>query len=414
MSLIKKILPPAAAPTGLGTLARGIAGMARGKGALERLEKEFRDLFGVKHVFFVSSGKAALAIILGALSALRPERDEAIIPAYTCYSVPSAVKKAGLKIRPCDIDIDTFDFDHDGLEKTASDKTLCIIPDHLFGIPADLDGIRAVCKKNSAFLVEDASQAMGSRYKGRLSGTFGDVGFFSFGRGKNVTCGSGGAILTDSDEIAGAIDRTYSSLPSPGLIEDATGFAKMALMTILVRPWLFWLPSALPFLRLGETIFYTDFTIKRLSAMQAGFLRGWNGLLEETNGVRRENSLELARGLGALEAPKDPVSFLRFPVLVKNRALRDRLLKAGKEQGLGISAMYPAPVNEIPEISEEMKGLAFPNAKAVSERLLTLPTHHLLHKKDMERICGALKRLGPERNTGLQMTLTTQGQKVSE
>lgn len=382
----------------MGTLLGGLLGLAEGQGATGRLEKELRGRFGVKHVFLVSSGKAALATILGALSSLRPGRDEAIIPAYTCYSVPSAIVKAGLKVRPCDINSQTFDFNLALLEKTASAKTLCIIPDHLFGIPADLEAIRAVCKKTGAYLVEDAAQAMGAKYKNGYAGAFGDVGFFSFGRGKNITCGTGGAILTDSDEIADAIRKTYGSVPFPGLGKDALELAQMALMTVLIRPWLFWLPSALPFLRLGETIFHKDFPIKRLSGLQAGFLRGWEEVLEKANRVRKENSTRLIKGLGeCLDMPllRYPVPFLRFPVLAESKGMRDEILKAGREKGLGVSAMYPAPVNEIPELRDEMKGTSFPDAKAVSERLLALPTHHLLRQKDIERICGLFREGGP-------------------
>ena len=75
-------------------------------------------------------------------------------------------------------------------------------PTHLFGIPSDVDRTRRICEEKGIFLVEDAAQAMGVEHGGRKLGTLGDVGFFSLGRGKNISCGSGGIILTSSADIA--------------------------------------------------------------------------------------------------------------------------------------------------------------------------------------------------------------------
>ena len=78
-----------------------------------------------------------------------------------------------------------------------TDETLCVLAIHLFGIPANLDRIKKLCRKKDIFIVEDAAQAMGGEYKGGMLGTIGDVGFYSLGRGKNITCGSGGIIVTE-------------------------------------------------------------------------------------------------------------------------------------------------------------------------------------------------------------------------
>ena len=158
---IRRIIPPAAAPVDLKALFYGVAGFFNEEEYLKRLEREVRDYFNVKHVFLVSSGKAALTVILNALKSLSPERDEVLIPAYTCFSVPSAIKKAGLKVALCDIDTKTFDFQQGLLKKAINKKTLCVMPNHLFGIPSDVKGIIDVCKGKGIFVLEDAAQAMG-------------------------------------------------------------------------------------------------------------------------------------------------------------------------------------------------------------------------------------------------------------
>ena len=106
----QRTLPPAASPIGFIDIAHGIAALRHGEKTRERFKSELQQYFGVKHVFLVSSGKAALFCILKALQKLHPDRNEVLVPAFNCYSVPSAVLAAGLKIRLCDIDPNTLDF----------------------------------------------------------------------------------------------------------------------------------------------------------------------------------------------------------------------------------------------------------------------------------------------------------------
>jgi dTDP-4-amino-4,6-dideoxygalactose transaminase len=101
---IQHTIPPAASPVNLNDLLHGLVGVFSGKKYLKKLEEELKDYFNVRHVFLVSSGKAALTIILRALKSLAPEKNEVLIPAYTCYSVPSSIVKADLKTSLCDIE----------------------------------------------------------------------------------------------------------------------------------------------------------------------------------------------------------------------------------------------------------------------------------------------------------------------
>jgi dTDP-4-amino-4,6-dideoxygalactose transaminase len=392
---IQHTISPVAAPINLQSLLHGLSGIFSGKGYIQRLEEGIKANFGVKHVFLVSSGKAALFLILKALESLRPDKKQALMPAYTCFSVPSAVVKAGLKASLCDIDSKTFNFDYKLLEKTVDKNTLCVIPNHLFGIPADMDRVNSICKDKDVFVVEDAAQAMGGSYKGKKLGTLGDVGFFSLGRGKNITCGSGGIIITNSSQIADAIDKHYSNLEEPGIIESLKEFLQVLLMSIFIRPSLYWLPASLPFLKLGQTIFYKDFPIKKLSGMQAGLLHGWQERLEKSNQIRKENGkyfnerLRLRSRLsnGGEGRCEGAIPYLRLPVLLdNNKEERDRLHSISQKNGLGVSVMYPTPINEIKELNGAFNGQSFLSAKKAAESLLAIPTHHLLSKKDKEKI----------------------------
>ena len=136
---VQRHLPPTAAPLSFADLVKGMAGLLCPDRTRARLESELKSYFGVRHIFLLTSGKAALAMILNGLKA-GSSRCQVIIPAYTCYSVPSAVHKAGLEVVLCDVDPHSLDFDPAGLRAVVGENTLAIVAPHLFGQPADLKG----------------------------------------------------------------------------------------------------------------------------------------------------------------------------------------------------------------------------------------------------------------------------------
>lgn len=385
---IQRTMPPAAAMISFMDLFHGITGALFAAKYLAEAEKEIKACFGVRHVFLTSSGKAALTLILRALQSLSPEKREVLIPAYTCYSVPSAIIKAGLKVSLCDINPRTFDFDHALLEGAISDKTLCIVPTHLFGVPADVERVKNMSRRRGIYVVEDAAQAMGGGSRGRKLGAVGDVGFFSLGRGKNITCGSGGIVVTNDDRIAGAMMKEYVKLEQPGVRENCMALIEQLAMKIFLHPNLYWLPAGIPSLKLGRTIFYRDFPVKKLSGVKAGLLRNWRRRLAAANHIRKETGefyqQELMRG-----ATGQGIAYLRFPFLAGDRETRDRIYLRAKKYG--ISRMYPSPINEIPDIREQFQGRAYPAAKNVAERMIALPAHRLLSEEDKRNICHAVQ-----------------------
>lgn len=392
---VRRAIPPAAAPISLRELVHGFLGIAR-KGADGNLEKEIRNYFGVDHVFLASSGKAALFLILSGLNGLTGKR-KVIIPAYTCFSVPSAIRLAGLDIVLCDIEPETLDFDFSRLKSLIDDDTLCVIPTHLFGIPADIPRVREVCGKRKIFVVEDAAQAMGAEYDGRKLGTFGDVGFFSLGRGKNITCGSGGVIVTSSEDIADSIRTQCRELETVPMTEYLKIILEIVFLMVFIRPSLFWLPRQLLFLKLGETRFYRTFPVRKLTGFQAGLLHDWISKLETLNRERSTHADDYIESLGlAGEMPIYSGGYPcnRFPVYVGERSVKDMLCESGKWDG--ITPMYPFPVHRIPELAGHFDHLVFEGANTISDTLVTLPTHALLTNRDttsvLERIRSVSRR----------------------
>jgi len=395
---IGRTLPPAAAPVKPADLWHGLRGLFAARPSTQAIEDQIREDFGVSHAFLVSSGTAALTITLMALKARalsegRSQRNDVVIPAYTCFSVPAAVVKAGLRPVLCDVEPTSFDFNHDQLERTLNDRTLCVVAHHLFGFPAAMSRLRRLCDAHGAVLVEDAAQAMGAESDGRRLGTLGDVGLFSLGRGKNITCGGGGIIVTSSGSIAEAMAVQYGRLRAPSFAEQALDFIQILLMAVFVRPWLYWVPAALPFLGLGQTTFPTHIRLRRLSGLQAGLLRNWRSRLAESNRGRAETAAYFMRRLPARFPSDDRRPWLRLPIVAATARERARVYSASQKRGLGVSLAYPAPINEIPEMWPAFAGQRFPSARTLSERLLTLPTHHWLSEKDKDAIAELCRDL---------------------
>ena len=354
------------------------------------LEDGIKGYFRSQYVFLVSSGKTALVLILRGLSLLR-DRKKVVIPAYTCYSVPAAIVKSGLEIILCDVDPDTLDFDYPQLERLADDKTLCIVSTHLFGIPSDLDRTRRICEEKGIFLVEDAAQAMGVEHAGRKLGTIGDVGFFSLGRGKNITCGSGGIIVTNSEEIAEALRGPYNQLKIESLNKSAKTLLDLCLMEVFMNPYLYWFPDGLPFLKIGETHFNSNFPMFRMNRINQKLLHNWKQKLYSLNKTRihvseeYKNALHLNRGIGLYF---HIIPYLRFPVYLKNEEMKRKICKEYRH--LGISAMYPESINAINEIKEVISDFISPASTLVAKKLVTLPTHGFVDRIIRKEICSVI------------------------
>ncbi|MDA8125004.1 MAG: DegT/DnrJ/EryC1/StrS family aminotransferase [Deltaproteobacteria bacterium] len=157
-------------------------------------EKAFTRYFGSKYALGVTSGSAALVIALTALDV--GPGDEVICPAFTFMATYEAVLEVGAMPVMADID-DTLNLDPDDIENKITPRTKAIIPVHMCGAPARMDKIMKVAKKHKLLVLEDNAQACGASIKGKYTGTFGQMGIFSFDHYKTITTGEGGMILTD-------------------------------------------------------------------------------------------------------------------------------------------------------------------------------------------------------------------------
>jgi dTDP-4-amino-4,6-dideoxygalactose transaminase len=162
------------------------------------LEKSIADLVGVRHSVGVNSGTSAIWILLSALG-IGPG-DEVIVPGFTFVASMSSIVYAGATPVLAEVD-DTFNLDPRDVESRITGKTKAILAVHMLGAPCDLDALCDVANRHGLMLIEDACQGFGGSYHGRRLGSIGIGGAFSFNIYKTITCGDGGMLVTDADDI---------------------------------------------------------------------------------------------------------------------------------------------------------------------------------------------------------------------
>jgi dTDP-4-amino-4,6-dideoxygalactose transaminase len=314
---------------------------------VEGFEREFAAYCGTRHCVGVANGTDAITISLQALG-VRPG-DEVVVPSFTFYASVEAVAAMGAKPVFCDVDPRTFCVTRDTVEQALTGSTRAVVAVDLFGCLAPLEEIRSL----GVPVVEDAAQAHGARRGGRRAGSFGDAGTFSFFPSKNLGClGDGGAIVTDSDEVAALARR-------------------------------------LRFHGSEDKVTYTEVGWNsRLDALQAAVLRELLPELDGWNDARRTAARQYeARGLGEhVELPRfgDEEHVFHLYVVRSERAaeLESRL----GERGIGARGYYRRPVHLQPVFGEE---LDLPGTAEAARTHLALPMGPRLHERAVDEVIEA-------------------------
>ncbi|HVG17176.1 MAG TPA: DegT/DnrJ/EryC1/StrS family aminotransferase [Chitinophagaceae bacterium] len=176
----------------------GFDGPRKGQWKAKELEEAICTQFGSNYAQLTSSGTAALTTALAALGV--GTGDEVIMPCFTFVASFEAVLSVGAIPVLVDVD-DTLTLSPSAVRKALTPKTKCIMPVHMCGSMADMDALQEICRENNLLLLEDACQSIGGTYKGKHLGTIGDAGTFSFDFVKTITCGEGGVVLTNREDI---------------------------------------------------------------------------------------------------------------------------------------------------------------------------------------------------------------------
>ena len=388
-------IPSAGVPLGLTDLVRALA--ARGTDA-------FRDdlarFTGARHAGLTSTGSAAFYLTLKALAA-RSDRREVVLPAYTAPVVLLPVQRAGLRPVFADVALETFNMAPPDAARLVTANTLAVMPAHMFGIPCELHEIRSAAAASGAAVIEDAASALGATIGDRLAGTLGDAGFYSFHRGKQITSVTGGAWVTDDAALAADIARRAERLRVPGALERARMFARLAALSIAVRPWGY---TALhPLLdRFKDTAPHETFELHAYTAVQAGVCRSLLARIDQilaARNARAERARALLEDVPGITLPLIPPgtrpAFNHCPLLLPGTAARTRALAAARDAGIECTTLYDRTVYHAYDLSPDeyraSAGARCPNAEDVAARLLLIPCHPLVPMARLEQAAEIIK-----------------------
>ena len=181
-----------------GVLMRyGFDGMRNGQWKAIELEKALAKRMQVNHAQLLSSGTAALTVALA--SAGIGAGDEVIMPTFTFVASFESIMAIGAVPILVDVD-DTLTLNPEAVENAITERTKVVMPVHMCGSMADLKALKAICDKHDLILLEDACQAIGGTFDGKPLGSYGDIGCFSFDYVKTITCGEGGAVITNNEK----------------------------------------------------------------------------------------------------------------------------------------------------------------------------------------------------------------------
>lgn len=358
---------------------------------------------GAKHLFGLSSARAALSIALKTLHRIEPQRSIVAMPCYTCFSVAAAVVRAGLTIYPLEMIPETLDFDYREIEQLPSERLLCVITANLFGIVNDVYRISRIAQRKGAFVIDDASQSFRVSRDGKAYGTAADITILSLGRGKPLPAGEGGLLLTDSCKLAEAIRDEIEPLPAYSLGRELELFLKVVLGSSFLSPNAYWLPNSMKFLKLGVTEFNPDFPVRRISRVARALFSSLSPSLPALNQSRSTKARELTAAVTQIPGfsiprarPNCEPNYFRLPLLSNGGKARDHAVKTLWQAGIGATAFYPSAICGITGISRHMAVPDFhrPGAEEISRRLLTLPTHSFVQSHDVKRISDLLRQRG--------------------
>jgi len=332
---------------------------------IPEFEEEFARYCGVKYGVATSNGTSALHLALVVLEV--GQGDEVIIPSLTFIATANAVRYTGAKPVFVDSHADYWCLDPEKIESRVTKRTKAIIPVHLYGHPCDMDAIIATARRHNLYIIEDAAEAHGAKYKGRRVGSFGNISCFSFYGNKIITTGEGGMCLTDDADLADKmrILKNHGMDPTKRYWHNIIGFNY------------------------------------RMTNMQAAVgvaqLRKIDKFIEEKRKIARwyrEGLRELEEKRLVRLHPRMPWAdcvYWLYSILVEDNAgvSRGRLQTGLEKSGIETRPLF-YPAHTMPPYKSRQK---FLNAEEISRKGVSLPSGGNLTRGQVEKVIAAIRRL---------------------
>lgn len=335
---------------------------------IKSFEEEFAKFCGVRYGISTTSGTTALHLALACLGIKKG--DEVIMPTFTMIATAYAVLYLGAKPVFIDSEDRTWNMDVSRVEEAVNSKTMALLPVHIYGHPVEMDTIIDLSKKHGLFIVEDAAEAHGARYKDKRCGSMGDINCFSFYANKVITTGEGGMVVTDNRKLAERARLLKDLSHSPG---------RRFLHTALAYNY-------------------------RMTNMQAAIglaqIEKVNKLIEKKRRIARlyHDNLKTIEGLRLpLEEKWAKSVYWMYSVLVEDDfgltrdEFKTELLKSGVETRSFFIPMHRQPVIQKMGLVDKKK--RYPVSDYISGHGLYLPTGLALKDKDVLFVCEAIRKM---------------------
>ncbi len=366
---------------------------------IEEYQHKFARFFGAERAFAFWKGRVALYALLRALDISRD--DEVILPGYTCVMNVNPIKYAGAKPVYVDIEPNTFNMNVNLLEEKITNKTKVIIAQHTYGYPCEMDTIMKIAQSSGICVIEDCCLALGSKYKGRMVGTFGKAGYFSSQWNKPYTTGLGGMLITSDKELADRIE----SLQADEMCQPSGREVFMLRMQLIIYRLFIYPGTTASAQRLFrylmkkgavvgssstneyEPVKADDF-FKAMSSVQARSGIRQLGKIEKNNAHRKKmaklyDELLAAKGWqpGRYDSKVVEPVMVRYPIRI---AEKDEALAQAAKAGIELGSWFECPLHpiETPLASYDYGLGMCPEAEKAGKEVVNLP----LHPRANERI----------------------------
>jgi len=323
-----------------------------------KLEERFAQLCGVKHAIATTSGTTALHVALLA-HGIGPG-DEVITTPFTFIASANSILFTGAKPVFVDIAEETFNINPALIEAAITPRTKAIMPVHLYGYVCDMDALQAIADKYNLVILEDACQAVGATYQGKVAGSFG-TGAFSLYATKNVMSGEGGMITTNDDAVAEQCRLIRNHGMKRRYYHEMVGY---------------------------------NF---RMSDLHAAIGLAQMDRLERFTQVRIHNAQYLNANLKTVVTPKVKDGYghvwHQYTIRVDGGRDRDAAVKQLADAGVGTGIFYPVPAHQQEYMVEEAGEFHLPVAEKLAKEVISLPVHPQLTQAVLETIVAEVNKL---------------------
>lgn len=338
----------------------------------KKCDKWIEDKFDALKALLTTSGSTALDMA-ALLCDIKPG-DEVVLPSFTFSSTANAFVLRGARLVFVDIRPDTMNIDETKIESAITDKTKVIVPVHYAGVACEMDAIMDIAKKHNLFVVEDAAQAVTSKYKGKYLGTIGDFGCYSFHETKNFSMGEGGAVLVNNAKY----NNMAEILREKGTNRSAFFRGEVAKYN--------WVEYGDSFLQSDLNAAYLWAQLESADKIQSNRMKTWNTYREEFSPYAEKWGIKLP------SVPKDCVHNAHmFYIKCKNLDQRTRFISFMKQNEI-LCVFHYVPLHSAPA------GLKYGRfngedkyTTSESDKLVRLPLYYNIAEVDLEKVISKTK-----------------------